>query len=111
MNAILDPFTPIRLESLFPDFPKGVADLSNFCMNSLLHSQYPRRDDEEWVKSGAGPKSSNFSKFNLTNEGLLVTFDEYQIDCYAAGRSEVVVPFMVFGDNFDSRIRNELFNL
>ena len=110
VNALLDPFTPLRLSSVFPDLSKGVADLSNYCVDFLLKSPtYPH--DEGWVKSGAGPKPSNFSKFNFTAEGLLVTFDEYQIDCYAAGRSEVVVPYSVFGDNFDSRIRSELFKI
>jgi hypothetical protein len=110
VNVILDPFTPLRLESIFRDLPEGVAKLSAFCIGSILKSKtYPH--DEAWVKSGAGPQSGNFSKFNLTDEGLLVTFDEYQIDCYAAGRSEVLVPYTVFGDNFDSRFWGELYRL
>jgi hypothetical protein len=113
LNAILDPFTPLRLSSIFPDLRKGAADLSNYCIKSLLDSQLPygAARDENWVKTGAGPKPSNFAKFNLTKQGLLVTFDEYQIDCYAAGPSEVLVPYGVFGNNFDSRIRSELFRI
>jgi hypothetical protein len=107
VNAILDPFTPLRLPSIFCDLSKGIEALSRFSIDFLLKSKrYPH--NEAWVKAGAGPKPSNFQNFNLTSEGLLVTFDEYQIDCYAVGRSEVLVPYSVFGDNFDSRIRSAL---
>lgn len=109
VNAFLNPFRPFGLSEIFPDLSVGVAALASYCINFVLHPKTPGYSrDEEWVKSGAAPKPSNFSKFNLTEQGLLVTFDEYQIDCYAAGRSEVLVPYSVFGDNLDSRIRSEL---
>ena len=34
----------------------------------------------------------NFAKFNIIGTGLLVTFDEYQVDAYVAGASQVQVP-------------------
>ena len=64
--------------------------------------------DEQWVMSGAGPEEKNFSSFNVTDKGLLITFDEYQIDCYAAGPSEVFVPYSVFTENINDRFRKVL---
>lgn len=106
VNAYLAPFTPISLESLFDHWPLGIEALSRYCIRTLLNPStqtYPH--DEDWVKRGAGPEVENFRRFNLNDHGVLITFDEYQIDCYAAGQSEVLVPFSVLGDNLAERLR------
>jgi hypothetical protein len=35
--------------------------------------------------------SRNFSRFNIKPEGLFISFDEYQVDCYAVGPSHVLI--------------------
>lgn len=47
------------------------------------------------VKNGAGPESKNFEKFNITSEGILIAFGEYQIGCYADGPAEILVPYSI----------------
>lgn len=104
VNAYLAPFTLISLENLFDPCALGINALSHYCIRALLNpstQSYPH--DEAWVKSGAGPELENFRRFNLNDHGVLITFDEYQIDCYAAGQSEVLVPFLVLGDSLAER--------
>ena len=42
---------------------------------------------------GAQPTPENYRNWNITNDGLLITFDEYQVAPYAAGPQTVVVPY------------------
>lgn len=42
---------------------------------------------------GAEPTSENYRNWNITNEGLLITFDEYQVAPYAAGAQIVTIPY------------------
>jgi hypothetical protein len=49
--------------------------------------------DENWIKEGAGAKAENFENWNLTKKGLMFTFNQYQIAPYAAGGSQVIIPY------------------
>jgi Deacetylase PdaC/HNH endonuclease/Protein of unknown function (DUF3298) len=92
VNYFLDPAQPLGLADLFDDLDAGVSMLSRCCISKLLApSDEPR--DEGWVRGGAGPDISNFSSFNLTPEGVLVTFDEYAVGPYVQGASEILVPY------------------
>jgi hypothetical protein len=48
--------------------------------------------DEQWVIRGTEPEERKFKAFNVTDSGLLLTFDEYQVDCYAAGPQVIEIP-------------------
>ncbi len=47
----------------------------------------------EASSSGAQPLPENYGNWNITQDGLLITFDEYQVAAYAAGPQEVLVPY------------------
>ncbi|MDX1660242.1 MAG: RsiV family protein [Gemmatimonadota bacterium] len=49
--------------------------------------------DDEWIRSGAGPREENFSAWTVVPDGLRVVFDPYQVASYAAGPQVVVVPW------------------
>lgn len=42
---------------------------------------------------GATPTEENYRNWNITPEGLLITFDEYMVAPYAAGHQTVTVPY------------------
>jgi hypothetical protein len=46
----------------------------------------------EW-KEGAEPRAENYQVWNITPQGLLVTFDEYQVASYAQGPQSVILPY------------------
>ena len=45
---------------------------------------------------GADPTPDNYRNWNITADGLLITFDEYQVAAYAAGPQTVIVPYSEF---------------
>lgn len=47
---------------------------------------------------GANPSPENYRNWNITPEGLLITFDEYQVAPYAAGSQLVVIPYSELAD-------------
>ncbi len=69
------------------DFLKRVSDA---CVAELLKLDL---GDDDWVRKGAGPQGENYGSWNITPEGLRITFDAYQVASYADGPQEVVVPF------------------
>lgn len=48
---------------------------------------------DEWIQSGAGPDAKNYEVWNVTKEGLLITFITYQVGSYAEGPSEVLIAY------------------
>lgn len=49
--------------------------------------------DEQWMRKGARPKADNYSGWNLTRNGILITFGEYQVGAGCLGLVSVVVPY------------------
>lgn len=62
--------------------------------------------DEQWVLNGTEPKKESFRAFNIGVAGLLITFDEYQVDCYAAGPQVIEIPASDIADIVHPRIRS-----
>lgn len=60
-----------------------------------LRASFVKQDIDEggWFPDGAAPKEENFQVYTLTNEGLVLSFNEYQVAPYAAGPQKVVIPF------------------
>jgi len=86
-----------------------VNKLSEFCIKDITRQktenegvQINEQDDQ--VKDGAGPKEENFQVFNITPEGLLITFPTYQVASYAEGPFDVLVPYAELKDFIKSGI-------
>lgn len=86
-----NPLYTITLEDLFMPASRYLDLLSRLSRESLLRSG---ERDEKWVYGGTEPEAKHFTAFNVSPSGLLLTFDEYPVDCYAAGPQIVEVPFM-----------------
>ncbi len=68
--------------------------LSEICIKSLREQKnFPPGTEDDWIERGAGPEKKNFEVFNVTKEGILVTFVTYQVGSYAEGPSEVFIPY------------------
>lgn len=70
-------------------------EANHLAVLSQLSREYFRADgkrDEQWVTRGTEPEERKFKAFNVTDSGLLLTFDEYQVDCYAAGPQVIEIP-------------------
>ena len=79
----------LELEDLFRPGTDHLAVLSQYSLDDL-----ERQGVLEW-KEGALPQAENFQRWNITPQGLLISFDEYLVAPYAAGPQEVLIPYLV----------------
>jgi hypothetical protein len=82
----------IDLDELFMDGVDYLPRISDYAMNDL------REQGVLLWEEGALPSAENYESWNITMEGLLFTFDPYQVAPYAAGFQEVLVPYEVLQD-------------
>lgn len=76
-----------------------LKQISEYCIEVLYKKSQDGRDfysDLEWIKNGAGENAENFSAFQVEKDGVLVTFQQYQVGPYASGMPSIKVPFSIF---------------
>lgn len=77
----------LALSDLFQPGTDYLEAISAYCIEDLK-----TRGRLEW-EEGAAPAPENYQVWNITPDGLLITFDEYQVASYAAGPQAVIVPY------------------
>ncbi|MBS1786672.1 MAG: DUF3298 and DUF4163 domain-containing protein [Acidobacteria bacterium] len=82
----------LKLADLFQPNSGYLKVISNSCTAALL-KEIGQEADQEWLRNGAAPKAENYKSWNVTPDGLQITFDAYQVAAYAFGPQEVVVPY------------------
>ena len=79
----------LRLGQLFLPGSNYLESIANYCIGQLSS----RNIGFDSFSTGAQPLQENYGNWNITADGLLITFDEYQVAAYAAGPQEVNVPY------------------
>lgn len=87
VNFDLEKGKTVTTRTLFKDLPKALTSLSKYCKTSLEKPDFPLFEE------GLETKEDNFKNWNLTENGLRLSFDPYQVAPYAAGPQEVLVPY------------------
>lgn len=80
----------LRLADLFQSDSNYLKVISDYCIAKIKARNI---SDDDWIRNGAGPKQENYGNWNITPQGLMITFDAYQVAAYAAGPQEVVIPY------------------
>ena len=95
----------LKLADLFKpnsDYLKVVSDYAVKDLAEQLRGEMSGDDpDTDWIREGAGPKEENYQSWNLSDKGLEINFDPYQVASYAAGPHEVVIPLSALKDVLD----------
>ena len=86
VNYDLQAGADVTMEQLFLPGSDYLARISNYCIAQLK----TRPIDFESYINGAQPSLANYGNWNISADGLLITFDENQV---AATEQEVVVPY------------------
>lgn len=77
----------LKLDDLFIPGSDYLQAMSGYCASHL-------KDNEAFMfEEGIKPLPDNFRNWNIVPEGILVTFDPYQVAPYAAGFIRVIIPF------------------
>ena len=82
----------LKLSDLFQPNSNYLKLLSGYCFTTL-QKELGEGIDGKWLGDGAGPKADNYKSWNVTPDGLQITFDAYQVAAYALGPQEVIVPY------------------
>jgi uncharacterized protein DUF3298 len=89
LNYDLEHGKELTLGDLFLPNSNYLEAIAMYCTNEL--SKQPFADPV--FLEGTKPTPDNYRNWNIASDGLLITFDEYQVAPYAAGPQKVVVPY------------------
>ncbi len=79
----------LTLDRLFLPGADYLAVIADYCLAQLRAGPF----GEALFEDGAQPRPENYANWNVTAEGLLITFDPYQVAAYAAGPQLITVPY------------------
>jgi hypothetical protein len=83
----------IGLADLFSNGLSGLKTVAPYVQAELAKQNITTKD---WIQEGAGPTEDNYRSFIVTDNGITVIFDPYQVAAYAAGSVKVQVPASAF---------------
>jgi hypothetical protein len=92
LNYDLDSGTVLALADLFKADTQFLEALSAYSVKVLTEKGTLMFPD------GAEPTEDNYQNWNLTPDGLLITFDDYQVAPHVAGPQQVVIPYAELTD-------------
>jgi hypothetical protein len=88
-NYDLEKGNDVALSDLFLQGADYLGTISQYCAAQLSTRDIDFKD----FSQGADPTPENYKNWNITSNGLMITFDEYQVAPYAAGPQVVTVPY------------------
>jgi len=89
LNFDLETGKVLELNDLFKAKAKYLNAMANYAKQKLD----AKLEDKSFIAEGTQPVLNNFRNWNLENDGILITFDEYQVAPYVYGAQEVEVPY------------------
>jgi hypothetical protein len=89
VNFDFDQRRSLSLKDLFLPDSKYLETIASYCMAVLSQ----REIGFELTSAGAAPTPENYRNWNITLDGLMITFDTYQVAPGAAGPQTVIVPY------------------
>jgi len=104
VNYSLTSGKSVNLSDLFKKDTDYLKILSDYSVKELTEKAKKQGKEEgyepdyNWIKEGASPKAENFAYFNMTEKDIIIHFNEYQVDCYAAGPKDVIIPYSTLKD-------------
>lgn len=90
VNFDVEQGAEVALDSLFMPGSDYLTVIANYCTTELSKRDIGFGDI---FAQGAAPAPENYLAWNITADGLLITFNEYQVAPYAAGPQTVTVPY------------------
>jgi hypothetical protein len=80
---------PLRAQDVFRrGYLKALSDYSR----KWLRETY-EIPNETWFMEGTAPRVRNFPNWNIVPDGILVSFEDYQVSSHNFGQPELIVPY------------------
>jgi len=93
INYDLEHGKDLSLADLFVPNSDYLDLMAKYCTDQLSQ----RDIGFESLELGATAMPQNYRSWNITADGLMITFDEYQVAPYAAGPQTVIIPYGELG--------------
>jgi peptidoglycan-N-acetylglucosamine deacetylase len=91
VNYDLKAGKPLQLKDIFRPHAKYLQALSKLSRIKLVEP-YPHAEVDDWMKKGTAPSEKNFKAWNITPEGIIISFDDYQVGTYGMGAPSITIP-------------------
>lgn len=88
-------------------FKRGYLNSLSGYSRKYLQDQY-EMPDEDWLNRGTKPHTENFLNWNLVPDGVLLSFEDYQVGPHSFGQPEFVVPFSALEDTIQPTVLHRL---
>lgn len=95
INFALNKGIILTLDDVFKPGSNYLKTIASYC-NKKLNSSLT---DKWMITEGTKPLPKNFINWNMESDGILITFDEYQVAPYVNGPQEVEIPFSALKSN------------
>jgi len=89
LNYDLNKGKVLALADLFKPKSNYLSVISKFANKKLTE----KLEDKWMINEGTKPIEKNYQVWNLENDGILITFDEYQVAPYVYGAQEIEIPY------------------
>lgn len=90
VNYDLKASKDVTLDDVFLPNSNYLQVISEYCKTQLSTRDIGFEGD---FQQGVNPTPENYRNWNVSGDGLVITFDEYQVAPYAAGPQTVTIPF------------------
>ena len=80
----------LALSDIFLPGSNYLGTISTYCIAELRKQPY----SDSFTTQGADPTIENYRNWNITPDGIMITFDTYQVAPGAAGPQVVLVPYV-----------------
>jgi hypothetical protein len=91
LNYNLNTDELMDLSDLFDPESDYLNRIAHYCYEDLSK----HLSNKDMIAAGTAPNPSNYRHWNIKPNGLLITFDEYQVAPYANGAQMVLVPYSI----------------
>lgn len=116
MNYELNPTIKLDLFDIFNNGFDYLNVISDFCIKDLIkqltsieYYTYANNPDDdltsaiEWIKKGAKPEATNYEKFCINEESMIILFDDYQVGPFSWGHRTVEIPWKYFKNEIKNK--------
>ena len=83
----------LMLEDLFSDPMAALSYISPYAKKQLEEKLKQFDAEGSVIEAGLIPEEENFKTFTISEKGMRIVFQEYQVAAYAAGVQEVLIPW------------------
>ncbi len=85
------PMLALDLDVMFENDLAALEAIAVYCREHITEAARVRASPD-WLERGTRPSHETFAAYNILPDGILVTFDPYQVAPYSEGSIQVLVP-------------------